>query len=600
MNETPVPSRLRRLSLIVLIFAIIVQVAIAVAAAPAASAAPCLDCPGGGGGGGGTVWHSVTTITPPVTGAVNVVLGTALTQSCSTAYPAGCTIDDSLVAIARPTSGWPTYTFAYAGPSGYANSWTGRCVGTGVCTFSNDQETSSVVAHSFDAQPPTVSVIAPARVSPATAIHANATDNVGISSYLWSVCAADGTACLAYEYGQQLSTISLPGQAAGDHVVRVRVLDPSGNETYATAHVTLVNEVSMTWAALPALTEHPSLTFHSDDEAHVPADAGHRRCRAYPTGTTPSDWGACTTDTSFAPTLADGDWTLQAEEIDDLGLIGLVPAQPTTVDTTAPVLAFSDAPAEGATVTTTSHHVGFTVSDSTLATVTCRLDAATAMPCASPYLVNGYANGDHTETVTATDQLGHTTTLVRTFSVAVPTTLQPKASALTVTYGHAATLAVTVSPATATGTVQFVTSSGSTLCTATVTSGVASCVTSAGLTAGVRTVTARYTGDYTASATQLTLTVKKAATVVVASAAISVRHNRTLTVWASHLPSRATGTVTVSRSGHALCHATVSKGSAHCSFVATMAPGTYPITTRYGGDRNYLASSAAIRVKVTR
>jgi hypothetical protein len=31
-----------------------------------------------------------------------------------------------------------------------------------------------------------------------------------------------------------------------------------------------------------------------------------------------------------------------------------------------------------------------------------------------------------------------------------------------------------------------------------------------------------------------------------------------------------------------------------------MAPGTYPITTRYGGDRNYLASSAAIRVKVTR
>ncbi|HEX3334954.1 MAG TPA: hypothetical protein VHS54_00745, partial [Jatrophihabitans sp.] len=502
MNDTPVPSRLRRLSLIVLIFAVLVQVAVAVATAPAATAAPCLDCPGDGGGGGGTAWHSVTTITPPAVGSVNVVQGQTLTQSCSAGNPSGCTIDDALVGTDRPTSAWPSYTLAYAGPTGYANSWTGRCSGTGVCTFSNDQEASSVVAHSFDVQPPTVSVVAPARVSPTATIHANATDNVGISSYSWSVCAPDGTACLAYEDGSQLSTISLPGQAAGDHVVRVRVLDPSGNEAYASAHVTLVNAVSMTWTTLPALTEHPSFTFHSDDEAHVPADAAHRRCRVYPTGTAAGDWGACTTDTSFAPTLADGNWTLQAEEIDDLGLIGITPAQQTTVDTAAPVLAFTDAPTEGGTVATTSASFGFTVSDRTLATVTCQLDAAAAGPCTSPYLVSGYVNGQHSATVTATDQLGHTTTLVRTFSVAVPTTVQPKAAAVTVTYGHAATLAVTVAPLAATGTVRFVTSTGSTLCTATVRAGVASCVTSAGLTAAGRTITARYTGNYTASATQ--------------------------------------------------------------------------------------------------
>jgi hypothetical protein len=597
MTDTPAPSRLRRLSVTALIVAVLVQLAVvvSVATADSAAAAPCENCGGGGGGGGGTTqWHSVTTMTPPAIGAINVVKGTALIQSCTAGSSAGCTIDDSIVAVDRPTSGWPTYSYAYAGPPGYSVSWTGRCVGTGVCTLPNDQETSSVVAHSADTQPPTVSISAPSRVTPSTSIVASASDNVGISSYLWSVCNGDGSGCANFVYGSTVPSVHLQGVAAGDHVVKVLVNDVSSNQTTATAHVTLVNSITMTSSTLPALTEAPSFTFESDDEAHIAT----RRCRAYPQGGTASDWGTCTTATSYAPTLADGDWTLQAEEVDDVGLSVDVTKQ-TAVDTTAPALVLTEGPSEGGAVTTTTVHFGFTATDAHLATVTCSRDGGAAVPCASPDDLAGYANGQHSLMVAATDQLGHVTSVLRNFSVAVPTKLS--ASAVTVTYGHAATLSSKITPASTIGTVWFATSTGATLCMAVIHAGVATCQTSTKLGGGARTVTATYAGNYTASTAHLTLTVRKAATSVRAKlSAGTVLHGKHVTITATHLPSTATGWVAISRRGHKMCSAKVSHGAAHCTATAPAATGTYTVTARYGGSANYAASSATMRLKVIR
>lgn len=604
MIEHLQPGRLRRFSVLALVLALLAQLAFVVGAGSAA-AVPCnpdinpncLPPPP-------TNYDATITVTPPAAGYIAGydAKTSALVFSCA---PAGGTCshtDSQQSADGYPTDGWPTYYFVYGQPAagGYTLEWTGACSGTGSCDVTNDAPSQTLGGVSHDVAPPTISFTAPARVSATTVISASATDNSGtIAAEGWEVCPAGFASCTLVAQGTTEPTMEMGVRTAGDYLVRFFAKDGSGNIRYADQQVTYVAGVEMTSSA-PTLAKAPTLTFDStNEEAHVASGFPARECRAYPDGTSAPAWGACTTDNTFAPgALADGAWTLEAQETDDLGLAGSVVAH-TVVDNTAPQLAFTDGPVEGGSVTTPAAGFTWTTSDPHPATQTCAVDAAPPVVCNGSYSASGYQNGAHTFTVTATDELGNLATITRHFTAAVTTAVHATASKVTVIYGHAATLSATVTPASATGSVRFVGPGGRTLCTATVHAGLATCRTATSLTAGTRTVTASYSGGYTASSAQLNLVVTKAATAVQVSAPTSVRHGAKLTVTAKGLPAAATGTVVVSRSGHTLCSATVSKGAAHCAFTASMARGTYSITVRYAGNANYAASSRTITVKVT-
>jgi hypothetical protein len=266
-----------------------------------------------------------------------------------------------------------------------------------------------------------------------------------------------------------------------------------------------------------------------------------------------------------------------------------------------PALDINEGPADGATVNTTSVTYLMSVTAGDVTSEMCGLDAHAAVPCTDSFTATGYADGAHTVAFTLGDAAGATTTVVRHFTAKVPTTLKPTASKVTITYGHRLRVSATVAPAGAAGTVRFRAGSNLALCAATVKAGVATCTTTLWtLTAGTRTVMASYSGRYSASSAHMTLVVRKAPTAVRVKMASTARHNRRLTVTATNLPAHATGWVTVNRAGHRLCAAKLSRGSAHCTFRASMRPGTYPVTVRYGGNRNYLASSKSVRLKVTR
>ncbi|HZZ96846.1 MAG TPA: Ig-like domain-containing protein [Jatrophihabitantaceae bacterium] len=587
MTETA--SRARRFgAFAALVVALLVPFVAAVVVAAPAHAAPCETC-GGGGGDQPVPWTSSITVTAPATGTIVAMSGTTRVIDCGAAGN-DCSQSVTTMAFERPTSGWPTYTFSYSGLSGYIAEWSGACSGFGACSVTNDQESQSLAATAHDVQAPSVSIVAPTRVSPTTTMSATVADNSG-SPVLdtWQLCNPDGIGCVQLASGYARTVVSLANQAAGDYQLKLIARDPSGNETLATHQVTLVTSLQMTSSDLAAVTEAPSVTFFSDDETHIAS----RRCRAYPTGDTVPDWGPCTTDTSYAPTLADGDWTLQVEDTDDVGLVASVSKQ-TTVDTTAPSVSFVDGPAEGGTVSTPTVQISFAASDATLQSVTCAVDDAAPAACTSPQGLSGYRDGTHKYTVTATDQLGHSTTIVRNFMVNVPTTLT--AATVASTYGTAAPLSVTIDPQTATGTVKFV-AAGKTLCTATVSNGIATCTAPATLAGGTRTVTASYHGNYAPSATTLKLVVHKATTAVHASAAKAVKRGKKLSVSVSHLPRNATGKVVISNATK-LCTATVRHGAASCTFAAVMTKGSHTLSVHYLGDTNYAASTKTIKVTV--
>lgn len=587
----------RRFAVLGLVLVVLSALAVALAGGADAECDPNNgDC----NPGGGTTYYSVLTVTPPAVGTVYGTVSGQSTNVIACAASGGtCTVIDDQVGFVRPTSGWPTYDFTYTGANGFdLDHWGGACSGWSSCAVTNDQPSTSLSATSRDVQPPHPSMNVPARIGPATQLTATAIDNDGISRLDWRLCQTNHTGCYTFGSGSPV-TVGY-GKASGTYSLEVWAYDAAGNIGTASAQVTYVAGVLMTWQTLPEFTEAPSFSFHSDDEAHVPDDNNYRRCRAFPVDGTPSSWGPCTTWNSYAPQLPDGHWRLQAQEIDDLGLYGIA-WNDTTVDTTAPAVALTDGPTEGSTVATTELRMGFTATDANLESVTCALDGRAPAPCESPYPLTGYGNGQHTFTVTATDVLGHTSSAARTFAVAVPTTVTPARARFATVYGHKAHLSARVHPDAATGKVRFVTAAGRLLCTAAVAAGTASCTAPARLAPASMRVVAHYVGNYSPSQASTKLLVTKAPTTIHARAARSVRHGARLPVAVRGLPRAATGTIVVRTGKRTLCRASVHRGRGRCPVVAKLTPGhRYTLQVRYGGNTFYRGSAATVRVRVTR
>ena len=184
-----------------------------------------------------------------------------------------------------------------------------------------------------------------------------------------------------------------------------------------------------------------------------------------------------------------------------------------------------------------------------------------------------------------------------------PSTASLSVGSGTIAYGQNVTLTASVSPAAATGTVQFL-DGAIVLVTLPVTNGQVQVVTATNLAAGTHAMTAVYSGDavYNGStSTVATVTVTKAATTVGLSSSVNpVVSGQAVTFTATLSPPTATGTLQFLDGATVIGTATVSGGTASMS-TAGLAAGSHAITAAYQGDANYnAATSSALTQTVTK
>jgi sugar lactone lactonase YvrE len=219
----------------------------------------------------------------------------------------------------------------------------------------------------------------------------------------------------------------------------------------------------------------------------------------------------------------------------------------------------------------------------------------TALPVGMDSITASY-NGDANNTASTS------TVLQQTVNRTVSTTSLALAGSNPSPYGSSVTLTATVSPSSATGTVQFLNGSTS-LGSANVSGGQAQFTTTT-LPVGTLSLSATYGGDTnnaasTSSAVQLTVN-KASTTANLAASPSTSTVGQAVTLTATVTPSSATGSVQFLNGSTVLGTANVSGGQAQ--FTTTALPaGTNSLTAVYSGDANYLnATSAAITQTVTK
>lgn len=174
----------------------------------------------------------------------------------------------------------------------------------------------------------------------------------------------------------------------------------------------------------------------------------------------------------------------------------------------------------------------------------------------------------------------------------VGTTTSLSSSANPSTVGASVTLTATVSPATATGTVQFL-DGATVLGTSTPASGSATFSTTS-LTQGTHSITAVYSGDATnaTSTSAATSQVVKGTTTVVLGSSLNPAVVGQSVVFTATVNSAATGTVQFLDGSTVIGTGTVSSGVATFATTA-LAQGTHAISASYSGDTNYASASSA-------
>ncbi|MEZ4365073.1 MAG: Ig-like domain-containing protein [Kofleriaceae bacterium] len=194
--------------------------------------------------------------------------------------------------------------------------------------------------------------------------------------------------------------------AAGEHTLTVEVATAGGLAIASDAWTWTVDLVAPVVAIDPVpggVTSDttPVVVFAVDDALVV-------TCTLDGTALVP-----CASPLTLGP-LADGTHTLVVSATDAAGNLGsdtLV----FDVDTTGPIVEITAGPVTGTSVTTPTFEFTATGAD----TVTCRVDAGAAAPCASPFTTPSLAVGTHTFTVRGEDAVGNFSEAARTFVVDV-------------------------------------------------------------------------------------------------------------------------------------------------------------------------------------
>ncbi|MGA3214360.1 MAG: Ig-like domain repeat protein [Acidimicrobiales bacterium] len=165
-------------------------------------------------------------------------------------------------------------------------------------------------------------------------------------------------------------------------------------------------------------------------------------------------------------------------------------------------------------------------------------------------------------------------------------------------HGNAVALTAFGLPSNSTGTVSF-TAQATTLCTAPAPT--PACLTSSTLAAGTYNVTASYSGDsdYQGSTASTTFAITKSSADTMTASALPTptSYGNAVLLSVVGLPGDATGMVSFSSGGTALCTAELPSSS--CDTSSTLAVGSYPVTATYSGDGNYDPSASTTSFVIT-
>ncbi len=179
-------------------------------------------------------------------------------------------------------------------------------------------------------------------------------------------------------------------------------------------------------------------------------------------------------------------------------------------------------------------------------------------------------------------------TILATSSVSIASNANPT------TVGQSVTFTALVTPATATGTIQFL-DGGTVIGTASLTSGVASFST-VSLVKGTHSIVASYSGDSASAAANsgaLAQVVKAVASVTIASSLNPAVTGQSIVLAATVAPAGATGTIQLLDGGAVIGTVTLGSGSPQFS-VSWNAPGAHSITVFYSGDASNTSATSAI------
>ncbi len=207
-------------------------------------------------------------------------------------------------------------------------------------------------------------------------------------------CALDGVSLVSCA-----SPLSLENLAEGYHRLELSAVDSAGNAGAAIAHEWLVDTtLPTTTVELVAPTQLP--TNQTTAKFHfVPSETATFLC-SLDAGTAE----VCGSDYLISG-LGDGEHLLEVIASDVAGNQGEPVSFRWVVDLVAPVISGVAATPSEAVTALSSLHLDFEVSDNS--PTTCELDAAGAVPCASPFVVNGLADGLHQITLQAVDSAGN-------------------------------------------------------------------------------------------------------------------------------------------------------------------------------------------------
>jgi hypothetical protein len=235
----------------------------------------------------------------------------------------------------------------------------------------------------------------------------SSSESGGFQCRLDSSAAADWEACT--------SPRSYASLGQGSHDFEVRAVDLDGNIDPTPASATFsVDTVAPETTIDGGLSEtinvsNPEVDFSS-------SEAGSFECRL--DSSSEDAWSSCTSPDSLSG-LAEGSHTFEVRAVDAVGNVDPSPALAEfLVDTIPPEIEVDSAPATTVDVAEAT----FTFSASEPGTFECRLDSsdeADWVPCTSPVVLTGLAEGTHTFEVRAVDEVGNVdpTPAVTTFLV---------------------------------------------------------------------------------------------------------------------------------------------------------------------------------------
>jgi hypothetical protein len=186
------------------------------------------------------------------------------------------------------------------------------------------------------------------------------------------------------------------------------------------------------------------------------------------------------------------------------------------------------------------------------------------------------------------------TSVAVTQTVKAATSTAVSASSGTITLGQSVQLTASVTPASATGTMQFL-DGATVLGTSSLNGGTAS-LTAANLAVGTHSITAVYggdAGDSGSTSAPVTVSVSKAGVAVTLGSSLNPSvAGQLVTFSATVAPASATGSLQFLDGATVIGTAALGGGTASLS-TAALAAGSHSITAVYGGDANYNGASSA-------